>query len=403
MKKVILLFFVLSTIALQAQKYQGLALTPPMGWNSWNKFGCNVNEKLLMETADAIVATGMRDAGYKFIIIDDCWQIGRDSMGFILPDPVRFPSGMKALADYIHSKGLKFGIYSDAGTKTCAGRPGARGHEYQDAYTYAKWGVDYLKFDWCSSNGQNAKESYPLMSIMLKEAGRPIVLSICEWGQNKPWEWAGEVGHLWRTTGDIYDCFDCEKKYDTWSAWGVMKILDMQQGLRQYAGPGHWNDPDMLEVGNGGMTESEDRAHFSMWCMLAAPLIAGNDLKNMATKTLAILTNTDAIRIDQDSLGIQGLKNKSENGLETWFKPLSGGDWAICFLNRSDSDRLIEFDWLKNVVSDPVSNRTLDASTRIFKIKEIWTKTDFGTTKKALKALIQSHDVLMLRISPVGK
>jgi alpha-galactosidase len=159
----------------------------------------------------------------------------------------------------------------------------------------------------------------------------------------------------------------------------------------------------MLEVGNGGMTESEERAHFSMWCMLAAPLIAGNDLKNMATKTLAILTNTDAIRIDQDSLGIQGLKHKSEDGLETWFKPLSGGDWAVCFLNRSDSDRLIEFDWLKNVVSDPVSNLTLDASTRIFKIKEIWTKADFGTTKKALKALIQSHDVLMLRISPVGK
>ncbi len=403
MKKLIFAFFIISTLAAPAQKFQDIALTPPMGWNSWNKFGCNVNEKLLKETADEIVSSGMRDAGYEYIVIDDCWQIGRDNMGFIIADPDRFPSGMKALADYIHSKGLKFGIYSCAGTKTCAGRPGARGHEFQDAYMYAKWGVDYLKFDWCSSDGQTAKESYSLMSRMLKEAGRPIVFSLCEWGQNKPWEWAKEIGHLWRTTGDITDSFDSVKNYGTWSALGAMKILDLQTDLRQYAGPGHWNDPDMLEVGNGGMTESEDRAHFSMWCMLAAPLMAGNDLNNMSAQTKAILTNTDAIHINQDPLGIQGLKYKSEGRLETWLKPLNGGDWAICFLNRSASVKTIEFDWLRNVVSDPVSNRKFDASTEVFSIKDVWTKKELGTTKKALKAEVQPHDVLMLRISPVKK
>jgi len=403
MKKLVIVFFVISTLFASAQKFQNLAMTPPMGWNSWNKFACNVSEKLLEETADALVSTGMRDAGYQYIVIDDCWQISRDSMGFIVADPVRFPSGIKALADYIHSKGLKFGIYSCAGAKTCAGRPGGRGHEFQDAYMYAKWGVDYLKYDWCSTDGQDQKESYKLMSRMLKEAGRPIVFSLCEWGGSKPWEWAGEVGHLWRTTGDIYDCFDCFKEQGGWTANGVMKILDMQKDMRQYAGPGHWNDPDMLEVGNGGMTASEDRAHFSMWCMLAAPLIAGNDLKNMSPQTLATLTNADVIDINQDALGIQGLKYKSEDGFETWLKPLSGGDWAICFLNRSAVAKPIDFDWSKNVVTDTFSNRKLDGSAETFKIKDVWTKKELGTTQKALKTEVPSHEVLMLRLSLLKK
>lgn len=403
MKKLVLAIFVFSTLISSAQKFQNLAMTPPMGWNSWNKFACNVSEKLIKETADALVSTGMRDAGYEYIVIDDCWQVGRDSMGFIVADPERFPSGIKALADYVHSKGLKFGIYSCAGTKTCAGRPGGRGHEFQDAYMYAKWGVDYLKYDWCSSDGQTQKESYKLMSRMLKEAGHPIVFSLCEWGGSKPWEWAGEVGHLWRTTGDIFDCFDCEKKNPGWSAWGVMKILDMQKDMRQYAGPGHWNDPDMLEVGNGGMNASEDRAHFSMWCMLAAPLIAGNDLKNMSPQTLATLTNTNAIDINQDALGIQGFKYTSEGGFETWLKPLNGGDWAVCFLNRSENAKAIDFDWLKNVITDDFSKRKLDAAVETFKIKDVWTKKELGDTKKALKAEVPSHDVLMIRLSPIKK
>jgi len=401
MRKLFIALLVCVSIVASAQKFQNLAMTPPMGWNSWNKFACNVSEKLLKETADAMVSSGLRDAGYQYIIIDDCWQIARDSMGFIIADKNRFPSGIKALADYIHSKGLKFGIYSCAGTKTCAGRPGGRGHEFQDAYMYAKWGVDYLKYDWCSSDGQTTKESYKLMSQALKDAGRPIVFNLCEWGGTKPWLWASEVGHLWRTTGDIFDCFDCEKKNGGWSAWGVMKILDMQDGLRTYAGPGHWNDPDMLEVGNGGMTANEDRAHFSMWCMLAAPLTCGNDLRNMSAATLATLGNTEVVGIDQDALGIQGLKYASEGGLETWLKPLAGGDWAVCFLNRSAEAKNIDFDWAKNVVNDDFAKRKLDASVETFKIKDIWAKKDLGTTKKALKASVPSHDVLMMRLSLV--
>jgi len=401
MKKILPVIFVLATVSVSAQKFQDLALTPPMGWNSWNKFQCNVSEILIKEAADEMVSTGMRDAGYQYIVIDDCWQIKRDSMGFIVADPERFPSGIKALADYVHLKGLKLGIYSCAGTKTCAGRPGGRGHEFQDAYIYAKWGVDYLKYDWCSSDGQDQKESYRLMSQMLKEAGHQIVFSLCEWGGSKPWEWASEVGHLWRTTGDIANCFDCEQKHSGYSNWGVTKILDMQIDMRQYAGPGHWNDPDMLQVGNGGMTVNEDRAHFSMWCMLAAPLMAGNDLKNMSSQTHDILTNIDAIDIDQDTKGIQGFKYKSEEGLEIWLKPLSAGDWAVCFLNRSVDIKTIDFDWIKNKINDEFSKRILNASVETFKIKDVWTKKELGDTQKPLKAVLLSHDVLLLRLSLV--
>lgn len=237
---------------------------------------------------------------------------------------------MKALADYVHSKGLKLGIYSDAGIKTCGGKPGSRGYEYQDALMYAKWGIDYLKYDWCSTENINPIGAYTTMSNALYKTGRPIVLSICEWGDNKPWEWAEDIGYLWRTTGDIYNCFDCEENHGDWSSWGVLQILDMQEGLRKYAGPGHWNDPDMMEVGNG-MSTSEDRAHFTMWAMIAAPLIAGNNLSDMSQETIDILTNKEMIAINQDTLGVQGFKYKAENGLETWFKPLKNGDWAVTF------------------------------------------------------------------------
>ena len=386
-----------------AQKFENLAMTPPMGWNSWNKFACNVSAKLLMETADAMVASGMRDAGYEYIVVDDCWQIGRDSMGFIVVDPERFPQGMKPVVDYVHSKGLKFGIYSCAGTKTCAGRPGGRGHEFQDAYMYAKWGVDYLKYDWCSSDGQNALESYRLMSQKLKEAGRPIVFSLCEWGDNKPWTWAKEIGHLWRTTGDIYDCFDCAYNHGTWTAWGAMKILDMQDGLREYAGPGHWNDPDMLEVGVGKLTTSENRAHFSMWCMLVAPLITGNELSNMTDEVRAILTDPIAISVNQDPLGIQGLRYQKADSLETWFKPLSNGEWALCFLNRAQDAKQIDFNFAQNVVDDTFSKRILDANKQEYKLTNVWTKKVIGTTQKVLSAQVPSHDVLMLILSPMEK
>jgi alpha-galactosidase len=398
MKRIALnVLIILSITTAHSQKFTGLAMKPPMGWNTWNKFSCNIDENLIKGAADAMVSSGLRDAGYNYIVIDDCWHGKRDSLGFIQPDPQRFPSGMKSLADYIHSKGLKFGIYSDAGWKTCGGRPGSRGHEYQDAMSYASWGVDYLKYDWCNTEGLKAEGAYLTMRDALYAAARPIVFSMCEWGNNKPWEWGKDVGHLWRTTGDIYHCFDCEKNHGTWSSWGVLRILDMQDGLRKYAGPDHWNDPDMMEVGNG-MTVGEDRAHFSMWCMLAAPLMAGNDIAAMSKETREILTNKEVIAIDQDALGVQGLKYSSKDGLETWFKPLENGDWAVCFLNRKDVPQKIDFDWMKNAVSDEVSKRETGFDKNTYRVRNLWTKTETGTTKKAFAAEIPAHDVILLRL-----
>ncbi len=299
----------------------GLARTPPMGWNSWNKFGCNVDEELIRSAADAMVASGMKDAGYRYVVVDDCWHGGRDAHGDIQPDAKRFPGGIKALADYVHGKGLKFGIYSDAGDKTCAGRPGSLGHEYQDARQYAAWGVDYLKYDWCNTGAANVTAAYLTMSEALRASGRPIVFSICEWGDGKPWLWAGRLGNLWRTTGDIYDHWE---GVDRWQI-GVMNILDMQVGLEGFAGPGHWNDPDMLEVGNGAMTDTEYRAHFSLWAILAAPLIAGNDLAAMSPATKAILMNKEVIAVDQDALGIGASRVAKDGDYEVWARPLAGG------------------------------------------------------------------------------
>jgi alpha-galactosidase len=378
-------------------KYEGLALTPPMGWNSWNKFACNVDENLIKQVADAMVSSGMKAAGYEYVNIDDCWHGDRDSLGFIHPDPKRFPSGMKALADYIHSKGLKMGIYSDAGSQTCGGKPGSRGYEFQDAQMYAKWGIDYLKFDWCNTEGLKAEGAYKTIAAALKKAGRPIVLSICEWGNDKPWIWGPTSGHLWRTTGDIYSCFDCIKDNGSWHANGVMKILDMQKNLRQYAGPGHWNDPDMLEVGNG-MSTSEDRAHFAMWCMIAAPLIAGNDVRKMSPQIASILQNKEVIAVDQDPMGVQGYQYAKIDSLETWLKPLKGGDWAVCFLNRSDKAQPVNFDWKKQPITDDLSKAVLDATKQTYALRNLWTAKDAGTTKTTLKAAVPPHDVLMLRL-----
>jgi alpha-galactosidase len=398
MKRIILLSLIcLFSITAHAQKFEQLAQTPPMGWNSWNKFGCNVNEQLIRETADAMVSSGMKDAGYLYVNIDDCWHGQRDARGFIQPDAKRFPSGIKALADYIHSKGLKLGIYSDAGWKTCGGYPGSRGHEYQDALTYAQWGVDYLKYDWCNTEALNAEGAYLTMRDALYSAGRPIVFSICEWGSNKPWDWAGKIGHLWRTTGDIYNCFDCIKDHGTWKQNGVVQILDMQKGLRAHAGPGHWNDPDMLEVGNG-MSLSEDRAHFSMWCMLAAPLIAGNDLRSMSAETREVLTNREVVAINQDPLGVEAFQYSAKDGLEVWFKPLKDGDWAVVFLNRNTSPRKISFDWKNEQVADSLSKRETRFETTTYRLRDLWAKRDIGTTERSLVADVPAHDVLALRL-----
>jgi alpha-galactosidase len=398
MKK-ILFFIIIITTQGYSQKFDSLALTPPMGWNSWNNFACDVNEKLIRETADAMVSSGMKAAGYIYINIDDCWHGERDSLGFIHPNPEHFPSGMKALADYVHSLGLKLGIYSDAGWQTCGSRPGSRGYEYQDALTYAKWEIDYLKYDWCNTEALNAEGAYLTMRNALYAAGRPIVFSLCEWGNNKPWEWGKDIGHLWRTTGDITNCFDCFVDHGTWKSWGIMYVLDMQEGLRVHAGPDHWNDPDMMEVGNG-MSVSEDRAHFTMWCMLAAPLIAGNNLRNMSPETVEILTNKEVIAIDQDSLGIQGFKYSSEDSVETWFKPLSNGELAVCFLNRSSVTKPIEFNWQEKIISDSFSKRELNCNKTTYTIRDLWAKKNIGKTDEVFASEVPSHDVVLLRLSP---
>jgi alpha-galactosidase len=400
MRRLAIAFFLfgLPILQLRAQKFDDLAMTPPMGWNSWNTFAVHITEKLVEDMADAIVSSGMKNAGYTYLVLDDGWMaMERDSQGNLVPDPEKFPHGMKPVADYVHSKGLKFGLYNCAGTKTCAGYPGTRGYEYQDARNYAAMGIDYLKFDWCSSDGINAKEAYATMSKAIRKAGRPIIFSLCEWGQNKPWEWAAPVGQLWRTTGDINGIYDGVKQYGNWHANGVMTIVDMQIGLQKYAGPGHWNDPDMLEVGTG-MTAAEDRTHFAMWCMLAAPLISGNDLRKMSPQTIAILTNKDLVAIDQDPLGNEAVKYSDKDSLETWIRPLQGGDWAVCFLNRSKDPKKISFDWTKESMIDSVTNMPLDTHSTVYNLYDVWQRSAVGKTSSPFSTTIPSHDVVVLRL-----
>jgi len=398
----LVLFFVLFVFNhhVLAQKFANLAPTPPMGWNSWNTFQTNISEQLVKDIADVMVSSGMKDAGYTYLVLDDGWMaMDRDpKTGDLLPDPKKFPNGLKPVIDYVHSKGLKFGLYNCAGTKTCAGYPGTRGYEYQDARLYASLGTDYLKFDWCNTEGINAKEAYSTMSKALKTADRPIVFSLCEWGNNQPWLWAEPIGQLWRTTGDITAQFDGIKKYENWHANGVMTIVDMQDTLRKYAGPNHWNDPDMLEVGNG-LTPAQNRSHFSLWAMLAAPLIAGNDLRKMSQETRAVLTNNDVIAVNQDGLGIQGFRHSNKDSVQTWIKPLSNGEWAVCFVNRSSVAKPVEFNWQNATIVDKDFSKTLDTKTNTYKLRNLWTKKDAGTTKTVLKATLQAYDVLMLRLT----
>ncbi len=400
MKKLGLFFLAFYCLHVNAQKFEGLALTPPMGWNSWNTFQTNISEQLVKETADKMVSSGMKDAGYTYLVLDDGWMaMERDSItGDLVPDPKKFPNGIEPVVAYVHSKGLKFGLYNCAGTKTCAGYPGTRGYEYQDARNYAKWQIDYLKFDWCSTDGQNAKESYTTMSKAIRKAGRPLIFSLCEWGNSKPWEWAANVGQLWRTTGDITAQFDGIKTYGDWHANGVMTCVDIQDTLSRFAGPDHWNDPDMLEVGNG-LSQAENRAHFSVWSMMAAPLIAGNDIRKMDAATNAVLINKNVVAIDQDFLGKQGIKYSDKDSLQTWIKPLKNGDWALCFLNRSGVAKPVSFDWKHTMVRYKEADMDLDANAGNYQLMDLWANKVIGTTAKPLTANISSHDVLMLRLS----
>jgi alpha-galactosidase len=372
---------------------KGLALTPPMGWNTWNKFGCNVSDELVRGMADAMVKSGMKDAGYQYIVIDDCWQVSREASGNIVADVQHFPNGIKALADYVHSLGLKFGIYSVAGSKTCAGRPGGLGHEYQDAIQYAAWGIDYLKYDWCNTTTQDAKSSYANIRQALDASGRPIVLSICEWGTAKPWLWAKDIGgNLWRSSGDIQDRWVGKREWNPGNccSYGMLDIVDQEADLYSYAGPGHWNDPDMLEVGNGGMTTTEYQAHFSLWALLAAPLIAGNDLRNMTPEIHDILTNKEVIAIDQDPLGRQGRRVWKDGDLEVWAKQLQNGDRAAILLNRGSAEQQITMGWEQ--LGYPAH---LSAT-----VRDLWAHKDMGKFTGKFSATVASHGVVMVTVRP---
>ncbi|NKI98522.1 glycoside hydrolase family 27 protein [Novosphingobium sp. SG707] len=396
-------FLVCAASPAVAQGAAPLAQTPPMGWNSWNRYGCRIDESLIRGVADAMVANGMRDAGYTYVNIDDCWQGERDKDGFIQADPARFPSGIKALADYVHVRGLKLGIYSDAGAKTCGGRAGSQGHEFQDATQYARWGVDYLKYDWCNTGTgaaqRNPREAYATMRAALDQAGRAIVFSICEWGDSKPWEWAAGIGNLWRTTGDIANCWSCKLGHGSWNSLGVMEILDKQEGLRRYAGPGHWNDPDMLEVGN--LTDlNENRSHFAMWAMLAAPLIVGADIAGLKPEITRILTNPRLVAIDQDTLGIQGFAWQRGSELEIWARPLSGQRWAIAALNRSSSVQNHVLDWTKEPLGDDLTQTFAKIGEHHFNLIDAWTGKRIGDTQDPLPLHVAPRDAQVFILEP---
>jgi alpha-galactosidase len=390
-----LLLFVVALVpgAASAQlDRNSLAQTPPMGWNSWNKFRCDVTEDLIKSVADAISSNGMKEAGYEYVVIDDCWQVSRDENGIIVADRQRFPSGIRALADYVHSKGLKFGLYSDAGTKTCAGRPGSQGHEYQDALEYTRWGVDYLKYDWCNTGTRNAEEAYSTMNNALLSTGRPMVFSLCEWGKAKPWLWGKGIGNLWRTTGDISDKWSSQKKWPDGSCceYGMVDILDQQVGLEAFAGPGHWNDPDMLEVGNGGMSAAEYRAHFSLWALLAAPLMAGNDVRLMTPEIKEILTNREVIAVDQDKLGREGHRVKKSGDLEVWAKSLAEGGRAVILFNRGAAQAELSVAWEELGYPGHLPA----------KVRDLWAHQDVGTFRGSYSATVPPHAVVMVEILP---
>ncbi|MEV4642336.1 glycoside hydrolase family 27 protein [Actinoplanes sp. NPDC049548] len=368
----------------------GLGRTPAMGWNSWNRYACNIDEALVRRQADAMVANGLRDAGYRYINVDDCWQSSRDSSGTIVADPVRFPSGMKALGDYIHARGLKFGIYSDRGTQTCAGRPGSQGYEYQDARTYASWGVDLLKYDNCNAQ-LDQQSQYETMRDALAASGRPIVYSICAW-EFKPWQ--PKTGHQARTTGDIGD--DYTYNPDNWLL-PVDRIIDLNNEYANYAHPGYFNDPDMLQVGNygtgstngKGMTDTEYQTHFSMWALMSAPLIAGNDLTAMNAATRAILTNPEVIAVDQDPLGVQGRRVRDLGDREVWSKKVQGsGVRVVALWNRGASAATIRVDW-----------RDIGLGGGAATVRDLHARADRGSFTGGYTATVPSHGVALLRVA----
>ncbi len=374
-----------------------LALTPPMGWNSWNTFGGRISEAVVLETADAMVEEGLKDAGYEYVVIDDLWEADARVNGRLTWDPAIFPHGIPALADAVHSKGLKFGIYSCAGSHTCAGKPASYGYEEVDAQTFAEWGVDFLKYDYCyAPAGVDGPMLYRRMGQALRATGRPILFSLCEWGSHKPWEWGASTGgHMWRTTGDINDSWE-----------SILRIgFEQQVGLEAYAGPGRWNDPDMLVVGmygkgnaaRGGCTDAEYRSHFSLWCLLASPLMIGCDVRAMSPVTKSILLNPELIAVNQDPLGRQGYQVGrvpwASDIAVTWAKPLQDGSVAVGLFNLGErDDRRIAVAWETLGLHDR----------RPCRVRDLWTHEDLGVFTSSFTAYVDRHDVAVLRISPVA-
>ncbi|KAM1593064.1 hypothetical protein FF1_036793 [Malus domestica] len=360
----------------------GVARTPPMGWNSWNHFHCNISEATVKTIADALVSTGLAALGYKYVNLDDCWaERNRDSSGNLIAKSSTFPSGIKALADYVHARGLQLGIYSDAGHYTCSNTmPGSLGHEEQDARTFAEWGVDYLKYDNCNHDGSKPQIRYPIMSSALLKTGRPILYSICEWGQEDPATWAGQYGNAWRTTGDIED---------TWES--ITSIADQNNIWATYAGPGKWNDPDMLEVGNGGMSVEEYQSHFSIWAVMKAPLLIGCDIPSASKEALQILGNKEVIDVNQDSLGVQARKLRSRDDLEVWAGPLSSNRVVVVLWNRGGSLAPITVTWREIGLSPNTSVIVRDLWTHSFVSKNMHT---------SLTANVAPHGCNMYVLTP---
>ena len=363
----------------------GLAQTPPMGWYPWNEFGQEPqNEQLIKEMADVLVSSGMRDAGYSFVGPDEGICFYRDNNDTLTTNLQRYPSGLRGLGDYVHKKGMKYALYTDAGTHTCSkAMPGTKGHEFEDMRQFADWRCDYIKIDWCNTEGQNVARAYTLLHDAQHAAGRPVVHSLCSWGEGAPWKWAAAVGHLWRTTGDI-----CGPGHADWK--NAIKVAFANEKLFKWAGPGHWNDPDMLIVGMSGLSEARNRSFFSMWCMMASPLIAGNDLRKMSASTIQILTNLEAIGVNQDPLGIQGHIVRMADKVSIWAgKRLYDGSQAVLVFNQQSLPADVNVDW---------SDIGIDKTAELY-VRDLWAHKTTGPHTSGISVTVAPGDVAMLRIS----
>lgn len=365
----------------QAELQPQLARTPPMGWNSWIPFRLKITEKLMREQADALVKSGMKEAGYEYFVIDGGWEGYHDARGVFQPNRQKFPN-MKGLCDYVHSLGLKVGIHDTPGPMTCSGREGSYGHEEKDAETFAGWGIDFIKYDWCTAGmvykPDQMKSAYEKMHRALVSTGRPILYSLCQYGMQKVWKWGPSVGaQMWRTTGDISDTY-----------LRMAYIGFEQNGLEKYAGPGHWNDPDTLTVGNGGMSHEEYRTQMTLWCMLAAPLFASNDLTKMSPEALSILTNREAIAVNQDRAGIQGCRIYQEGPLELWMKPLSDGSKAVGLFNRNEHPMEMTVDFQNIGISGRAS------------VRDLWSHQDLGSPQRDFTSNVPRHGSILIKVTP---